>query len=103
MERRAFSKKPDGGIELDLCFACHAIWFDQYESAQLTPGAVLDLFAQIHTHHGQPPRPLGEALRCPSCKERLRLTYGEGATLDIGARVEGGTRARLSLPAAVAA
>lgn len=74
MERRAFSKKPDGGIELDLCFACHAIWFDQYESAQLTPGAVLDLFAQIHTHHEQPPRPLGEALRCPSCKERLLLT-----------------------------
>ncbi len=74
MERRAFARKPDGGVQLDLCFACHAIWFDQYESAQLTPGAVLDLFKQIHAHHDQPPRPLGEALRCPACKERLKLT-----------------------------
>jgi len=45
----------------------------------------------------------GNGRALANCKERLRLTYGEGATLDIGARVEGGTRARLSLPAAVAA
>lgn len=74
MERRGFSRKPHGGVDLDLCFACHAIWFDQFESAQLTPGAVLDLFGQIHEHHDQPPRPLGDALRCPACRERLQLT-----------------------------
>lgn len=74
MERRAFSRKSQGGVDLDLCFACHAIWFDQYESAQLTPGAVLDLFRQIHEHNDQPPRPLGETLRCPACRERLLLT-----------------------------
>lgn len=74
MERHKFSRKPQGGVDLDLCFACHAIWFDQYESAQLTAGAVLDLFGQIHAHHDQPPRPLGDALRCPACRERLQLT-----------------------------
>jgi hypothetical protein len=30
--------------------ACQAIWFDQYESAQLTPSAVIDLFRRIHDH-----------------------------------------------------
>jgi two-component sensor histidine kinase len=33
-----------------------------------------------------------------NCKERLRLKYGEHATLDVAARKEGGTRARLTLP-----
>jgi hypothetical protein len=74
MERRAFARKPLGEVELDLCFACHAIWFDQYESAQLTPGAVIELFGQIHEHHDTPPRPLGDGVRCPSCRGRLKLT-----------------------------
>lgn len=74
MERRAFPRKPHGHLELDLCFACHCIWFDQYESSALTPGAVVDLFAQIHDHHDQPPRPLADGARCPSCRVRLQLT-----------------------------
>ena len=37
MEQRFFERKPAGKVELDFCFACHAIWFDQYESAALTP------------------------------------------------------------------
>lgn len=74
MEQRFFEKKPQGKVELDFCFACHAIWFDQYESAVLTPGAVLELFRAIHKHHDQPPRPLGDTLRCPACRTRLALT-----------------------------
>lgn len=74
MERSTFARKPQGGVDLDLCFACHAIWFDQYESAQLTPGAVLELFGKIHEHNDEPPRPLGERLHCPACRERLLLT-----------------------------
>jgi hypothetical protein len=75
MEQRFFEKKPHGKVELDLCFTCHAIWFDQYESATLTPGAVIELFRVIHKHHDQPPRPLGDALSCPACKDRLALTH----------------------------
>jgi len=74
MERRAFERKPLGAVELDLCFACHAIWFDQYESAQLTPGAVIKLFGQIHEHDDAPARPLRDNLRCPACKKALALT-----------------------------
>ena len=68
------SKGQGGGVELDLCYACRAIWFDQYESAQLTPGAVIDLFRKIHEHHDQPPRPLADRLRCPACRDKLQLT-----------------------------
>lgn len=75
MMRKSFARKPHGAIELDLCFNCHGIWFDQYESAQLTPGAVMDLFRAIHEHHDQPPRPLGKSMRCPKCRDRLTLTH----------------------------
>ena|SRR5688572_7962278 len=75
MEQRFFDRKPSGKVELDICFACHAIWFDQYESVALTPGAVLELFRLIHKHHDQPPRPLGNVLRCPACKAGLALTH----------------------------
>lgn len=75
MEQAFFDRKPGGKVELDLCFGCHAIWFDQYESATLTPGAVIELFRRIHAHHDQPPRPLGDRLRCPACKSALALTH----------------------------
>ena len=74
MQRHTYPRKAQGGVDIDLCFACHAIWFDQYESAQLTPGAVLDLFREIHQHHDQPLRPLGDATRCPACRGRLQVT-----------------------------
>jgi Transcription factor zinc-finger len=74
MERRDFERNPTGRVDLDLCFACHALWFDQFESAQLTPGAVLELFRTIHEHKDEPLRPLAEAMRCPRCRERLQAT-----------------------------
>jgi hypothetical protein len=75
MEQRFFDRKPSGKVELDICFACHAIWFDQYESVALTPGAVLELFRLIHKRHDEPLRPLADALRCPGCRAGLALTH----------------------------
>jgi len=74
MKRQLFARKPHGGLEIDLCFTCHGIWFDQYESAQLTPGAVMDLFRAIHEHHDQPPRPISDRMACSKCGDRLVLT-----------------------------
>jgi Zn-finger nucleic acid-binding protein len=75
MEQRFFDRKPSGKVELDICFACHAIWFDQYESVALTPGAVLELFRVIHKRHDEPLRPLGDVLKCPACRACLALTH----------------------------
>lgn len=74
MERRGFDRKPLGRVELDVCFGCHALWFDQHESLQLTPAAVLQVFRIINEHRERPARPLGEHPRCPECNKALRLT-----------------------------
>ena len=74
MECSDFARKPLGGVALDICYDCHAIWFDQLESAQLTPGAVLDLFRRIHEHHDRQARPLADVLKCPKCRAKLKLT-----------------------------
>jgi Zn-finger nucleic acid-binding protein len=74
MSRQSFERKSVGQVDLDLCFDCHAIWFDQYESAQLTPGSVLALFRKIHEHRDAPTRPVADNLRCPECRVRLVLT-----------------------------
>jgi hypothetical protein len=62
-------------VALDVCWECHAIWFDQYESAQLAPGAVIELFRLIHEHRAMPSRPLGDAMSCPHCRAKLVLTH----------------------------
>lgn len=75
MERQSLERKPLGRVELDLCFGCHALWFDQHESASLTPGAVIELFRAIHAHRDAPLRPVADNLRCPACRAGLQLTH----------------------------
>jgi hypothetical protein len=76
MERRSFERRPYGRVDVDLCFRCHAIWFDAFESAQLTPGAVVELFRAIHAAGLAAPSAAGaQRLECPVCRERLALTH----------------------------
>lgn len=75
MPRQAFARKLAGTLDLDLCFDCQAIWFDAYESPQLTPGAVIELFRTIEAQRGRAARALPEVLRCVSCRGRLVLTH----------------------------
>jgi uncharacterized protein YbaR (Trm112 family) len=75
MASRAFERRPVGSAELDLCFDCHAIWFDAWESVQLTPGSVIELFRLIHEHRDAPQRPLADASKCPRCTTPLALTH----------------------------
>lgn len=71
MLRQRFTRKISGEIELDLCFACQGIWFDEYESLQLAPASVIALFKMIHEHRDEQRLPLAAALSCPRCNERL--------------------------------
>jgi uncharacterized protein YbaR (Trm112 family) len=75
MDTRRFERQVYGELSLDVCWDCHAIWFDQYESAQLSPGAVVALFRLIHEHRSQPMRPLADFMGCPRCKSKLVLTH----------------------------
>lgn len=61
----------DTEIVLDLCFACHGIWFDRRENLLLSPDGVLTLFRSLHAHRDDPQLPLKEHMACPRCRQAL--------------------------------
>lgn len=71
MEAARFPRKSVGEVELDLCFPCQGIWFDEHESLQLAPAGVVELFKRIHERREDVRLPLAERLRCPRCDERM--------------------------------
>lgn len=71
MAKQRFERTLGGEVVLDLCFTCQGIWFDGYESLQITPGGIIELFRLIHEHRDEPRQPLADPLRCPRCAERL--------------------------------
>ena len=71
MSAHRFMRKLGGDVELDLCFSCQGIWFDEYESLQLAPAGVIDLFKLIHRHRDVQRLPLASPLHCPRCGEGL--------------------------------
>lgn len=71
MATQRFLRKLSGEVDLDLCFSCQGIWFDEYESLRLAPAGVIELFKLIHRHRDDQRLPLASPLRCPRCDERL--------------------------------
>jgi hypothetical protein len=71
MAGHRFKRQLNGEVCLDICFACQGIWFDEYESAQLAPAGVLELFRLLHQHHADLRQPWPGVLRCPRCREPL--------------------------------
>lgn len=74
MDQRSFGRHPEGETVVDICWDCHAFWFDQYESSALAPRSVIDLFRLIHEHRNQAARPLADSMACPHCRARLAFT-----------------------------
>ena len=71
MLQQRFERLLHGEVELDLCFHCQGIWFDDYESVQITPGGIIELFKLIHKNRDEPRLPLSDLLNCPRCQEKL--------------------------------
>lgn len=71
MQAHRFKRQLHGEITLDICFPCQGIWFDDFESAQLAPAGVLELFRLLHEHHDDQRQPWSNNLRCPRCREKL--------------------------------
>jgi hypothetical protein len=78
MDRLAMDGIYGSDVELDLCFACHAMWLDNRESIQLSPKGTLDLFHVLHEHRDDPRHALGAKLRCQRCMRRLTLSRDIG-------------------------
>jgi hypothetical protein len=64
-----------GPIDIDVCVQCFVIWFDNAESAQLAPNAVVELFKIVNASSDKPRLPLAQALPCPRCHMKLHLTH----------------------------
>jgi len=71
MTQHAFRRKTHGEVVLDICFACQGIWFDDFESAQLAPAGVLELFRLLHEQRDTAHLTWPATLRCPHCREVL--------------------------------
>ena len=65
----------NGEVEIDFCFDCHGIWFDQLENLRLAPEAVATMFKEMHRHRDAPLVPLAQHLNCPQCHGRLQQGF----------------------------
>jgi len=74
MSTMRLERRPHGEASIDACAACRALWFDGFESVQLTPGATLALLKAIHEAEREPVRAMRDSLACPRCSGRLSLT-----------------------------
>ena len=64
-----------GVITVDVCGQCKALWFDAFESVQLSPAGTLQLFRSIHDTAATAAVPLPHSLACPRCDTPLDLTH----------------------------
>jgi Zn-finger nucleic acid-binding protein len=62
-------------VDIDICGACQAFWFDHYESLQLTPGATLRLFGAIGEQAAARQHALSVVAKCPRCQAHLSPTH----------------------------
>jgi hypothetical protein len=74
MTRLTLDARLGATLEIDLCAACRAFWFDQYEELRMAPSATLKVFGIISQQASAPATPLTGSLRCPRCQGRLLLT-----------------------------
>ena len=63
-------------VEIEVCHDCNAIWFDQWESSQLSPDGTVALFRLINERGGTSSTAaskFGEGLRCVTCGTGMKL------------------------------
>jgi len=61
-------------VAVDICNSCQALWFDKYESLQLSASSVLELFRMIGQASGVKAAQSATA-KCPRCDRRLRVMH----------------------------
>ena len=75
MQTHDFEQNYHGVVTVEYCLPCAGIWFDHLSSIQLAPGAVIELFKQIHARAAAPRQPLATDLRCPRCGDALQAGF----------------------------
>ena len=59
-------------VHVDVCGTCQTIWFDGYESLQLSANSVLKLFKLISESGSRVRGVIGPSAECPRCEAVLR-------------------------------
>jgi DNA-directed RNA polymerase subunit RPC12/RpoP len=72
-------------VDVDICDSCQALWFDKYESLQLSASSVLQLFRVIGQASSLPAEARSAKVgvktessgiaKCPRCDRRLRVMH----------------------------
>ena len=62
-------------VDMDLCTACQAFWFDKFESLKLAPASTLKLIKLIGEHSTAGKPTISTKLDCPRCSAGLRFTH----------------------------
>lgn len=73
MQRHQFASVDVSPLEVDVCYNCHAIWFDGHESARLSADGVVDLFRFIHNKGGATTARLSANMPCARCRSPLTV------------------------------
>jgi len=74
MQRLTLDAVLGATLEVDVCSACRAFWFDPYETLHLAPASTLELFRLIAAVGGGGTA-LPAALHCPKCGTALKLSH----------------------------
>jgi ribosomal protein S26/Zn-finger nucleic acid-binding protein len=64
-------------VELDLCRACHLVWFDQTETARLSGPALLELIGQMAAAQTLPHELLRAGAGCARCGAALKTVHNQ--------------------------
>jgi hypothetical protein len=75
MTALTFEGQLGADVDLDLCWACQAIWFDHLEDVRLSRTGTLNLFRAMGERTQMSPSAVREPLKCPRCGSHLRLTH----------------------------
>mgnify|MGYP001206789484 CR=1 FL=1 len=75
MDAPTFERLYGRRLTLDVCRQCQGIWFDAQELLQMTPGATLQLLAELAVDRGGARQPWTGAPRCPRCARPLVETH----------------------------
>lgn len=75
MESPSFDRLYGRRLTLDVCRQCQGIWFDGQELLQMTPGATLQLLAELAEDRDAARQPWQDAPRCPRCARPLVETH----------------------------
>ena len=62
-------------VEIDLCTACQAFWFDKYEDMKISSGSTLKLMKLIGENSSPSRASMATTLHCPRCSSPLALTH----------------------------